>query len=77
MTAKDSVGLARRIHVLGKRIAQARFELKWAGKGRSGAPAKPMTAARRKEVEARVKALEKERAELRAQLPKKVEEVDA
>lgn len=60
--------LRAKSHKLGKTIAAVRFAVRYAGTGRAGAPAKPLTKERRKEMEERIRALETERAEIRAQL---------
>lgn len=68
LSAKEKAELEQRRFRIGKSLGSARFALKHAGEGRAGAPATKLTAERRKEIQAKIEALEAERREIIALL---------
>ena len=64
LSAKEKAELERRRFRIGKSLGSARFALKHAGEGRAGAPVKKLSPERRKEIQAKVEALEAERRDI-------------
>jgi len=67
MTKKDNK-LKEEAFRLGKQAAAVRFALKWAGKGKAGAPKEALSDDRRTELEARLDELVSRRGEILAQI---------
>ena len=68
LSSKERQELETRRFRIGKSLGSARFAMKHAGEGRAGAPAKKLSPERRKEIQAKVEALEAERRDIIAQL---------